>query len=305
MTSMSHNAPDAGLDARAQLAALLTRLKKGSGRSLRDLEKILPFGRSQLGRILNGIVMPTSQDLLRLLNMFDTSTDDRARAIILWELINHQAIPGQPALPSQEAATMGLHRRTSRKTSTFGRMRGSSISRTRRRSNRSQAFRRSPRRHHPRICGHHLGDRARPSEQLQCGWPSRPCSCSKRRAGGFVRRRVVVAILGSIVIAGLVVGDARAPHAVTRADSGGKIAGMWPDAPTEMRLQNRCGRYEVAAGDLWLRDQYGGTQEQISQGLGVTVTNRHNPSGLRFWRIRTDDGRVGWVDFRFLRLLCD
>jgi hypothetical protein len=65
-----------------------------------------------------------------------------------------------------------------------------------------------------------------------------------------------------------------------------------------------CSRGQVAAQDLWLRDEYGAPLSQLVHGQRVTFTSKPNPAGLPYQFARADDGRTGWVDARWVRPTC-
>lgn len=64
-----------------------------------------------------------------------------------------------------------------------------------------------------------------------------------------------------------------------------------------------CGRYEVAARDLWLRDRYGEPLVQLPHGLVVTDAGGGDAAG-RYRHVSTTDGRGGWVDPAYLKPRC-
>ncbi|MEU6427769.1 helix-turn-helix transcriptional regulator [Microbispora sp. NPDC046973] len=72
-----------------------------------------------------------------------------------------------------------------------------------------------------------------------------------------------------------------------------------------------CGRYEVAARDLWLRDRYGEPLVQLPHGLAVTDADRGDVTGAgggdatgHYRHVSTMDGRSGWVDPAYLKPRC-
>lgn len=71
---------------------------------------------------------------------------------------------------------------------------------------------------------------------------------------------------------------ARSPSQVRVGDSG-------TENPPSAAIPG-CARYEVAARDLWLRDEYGTTREQIMQGTKVTIMNTLNPVAALYRRCR-------------------
>lgn len=74
------------------------------------------------------------------------------------------------------------------------------------------------------------------------------------------------------------------------------------DAPPATKTV--CVRRAVTGRDVWLRGEDGSPQEQIPGGAKVTVTATRNPYGLPYWKVRLDDGRIGWMDHKSLRSLC-
>lgn len=85
-------------DPRTALTALLRELKEDDGRSYRELEPVFLFGRSKASRLFTGQVLPSREDLTRILDALRASPADRARAFVLLELIP-QAEPHGVAPP--------------------------------------------------------------------------------------------------------------------------------------------------------------------------------------------------------------
>jgi transcriptional regulator with XRE-family HTH domain len=112
------------------------------------------------------------------------------------------------------------------------------------------------------------------------------------RVREFLRRRAIMigvsgALIGALGLLGMIVtlnGVPSVNHSDTR-----------PAAPG-------CNHYRIAARDLWLRNQYGETIEQLPHDLDVTYLRKQNRAG--HWEITTTDGRHGWVDSSFLKPQC-
>lgn len=112
------------------------------------------------------------------------------------------------------------------------------------------------------------------------------------RVREFLRRRAIMigvsgALIGALGLLGLIVTLNGVPS-VNHSDAPSAVTG--------------CNHYRIAARDLWLRDQYGETVEQLPHDLDVTYLGKQNRAG--HWEITTTDGRHGWVDSSFLKPRC-
>ncbi|WP_285749484.1 DUF6471 domain-containing protein [Lentzea sp. NBRC 105346] len=100
---------------------------------------------------------------------------------------------------------------------------------------------------------------------------------------------IVATLVALSAIAILVVVLVREP------DSTGEPTPQATPAP-----QGRCDKYEIAAKDLWLRDEHTNPVTQLPRGLKLTVKNRET----RQWQVETEDNRSGWVDPGYLKPIC-
>lgn len=118
---------------------------------------------------------------------------------------------------------------------------------------------------------------------------------------GFLSRPAVTFVLLALAVIGVICAiwlgadrlsrdtdsaGANPPSNTTRESTGGPVAA--------------CDQYEVAARDLWLRDEHGAPQTQLPHGQKVTVIHRGSP----YWEVTTDDGQHGWVNDNHLKPLC-
>ncbi|WP_432924534.1 helix-turn-helix transcriptional regulator [Microbispora sp. CA-135349] len=114
----------------------------------------------------------------------------------------------------------------------------------------------------------------------------------RRRTGPRVPWAAAFGVGASVIALALVLqvrtvltsGDAAASPSASQADAG-------------------CGRYEVAARDLWLRDRYGEPLVQLPHGLALTDAGGGDDAG-RYRHVSTTDGRSGWVDPAYLKPRC-
>ncbi|MFG1958387.1 helix-turn-helix domain-containing protein [Nonomuraea sp. NPDC049028] len=112
------------------------------------------------------------------------------------------------------------------------------------------------------------------------------------RVREFLRRHAIIigvsgALIGALGLLGMI------------ATLNGVPLGNHSDARS---TATGCNHYRIAAQDLWLRDQYGETVEQLPHDLDVTYLGKQNRAG--HWEITATDGRHGWVDSSFLKPQC-
>lgn len=148
-----------------------------------------------------------------------------------------------------------------------------------------------------------------PRDRRRSGHP--PRSATGRRAAMLGTAAVVACLLALVAV---LVGAPDSPARPDLSSSGrpapsaspvGVKAGVPVHAPSATPAPadaTPCTRYEVAARDLLLRDEYAGPRDELVQGDRVTVEDRTRTSGL--WLVRTADGRRGWVAHRYLRPTC-
>jgi hypothetical protein len=104
---------------------------------------------------------------------------------------------------------------------------------------------------------------------------------------------VGLGLVGGAVAAAVLLFGGTSPPGSTPSPGG------WTEKPRETQVVV-CDRYEVAAHDVWLRDQYGTPHVELPHGQRVTVTNRTST----YWAVTVEGGQNGWVDHTYLKPLC-
>jgi hypothetical protein len=137
--------------------------------------------------------------------------------------------------------------------------------------------------------------------------PNPPVSDTKLTVRDVIRRHIIVfrVTIGAVL---LTIAGVTAVMIASSTDSASQSAAPRPlgtgnDLPAPVPPPG-CQRYEVAAKDLALRDEYGTPLTELLRGTKVTVKNVQHPRGLQHWQVATDDGQTNWVDHRYLKPIC-
>lgn len=119
---------------------------------------------------------------------------------------------------------------------------------------------------------------------------------------GFLSRPAVTFVLLALAVIGVICAIWLGADRLSRdTDSAGATPppGNTTNQSTDGPIAT-CDQYEVAARDLWLRDEHGAPQTQLPHRQKVTIIHRGSP----YWEVTTDNGQHGWVNDNHLKPLC-